>query len=289
MNKRAGLKAFKWVLKERVSQTAVQRFNAMLDHQFQPQLASATIDTSKVLSAGDHLLYFNPSTNTLSPDGYFEDQTPGFLLCDPTLIFRRRMWALGNMEFISPMKIDHDYECVETVRYVKRLGSDFFVGIDRAFRDCDTQSPATTEFRALIYTNKPVKHSLVSNSETAQNVAESTITKLKFLDSDIFRYSALTYNSHRIHWDRTYCRKVEGYNDIVVQGPFIIHTILKYMQRALGLKILRLKYKNTNFIYPGTDVEIHASQASMGEWKVEMRDATKAAVYCQAIVNATVG
>jgi 3-methylfumaryl-CoA hydratase len=48
----------------------------------------------------------------------------------------------------------------------------------------------------------------------------------------LFRFSALTYNAHRIHYDRDYCRDVEGYPGLVVQGPFIATLMLDHLLRV---------------------------------------------------------
>jgi len=55
----------------------------------------------------------------------------------------------------------------------------------------------------------------------------------------LFRYSALTFNGHRIHYDRHYCRKIEGYPDLVVHGPLIGTLLLDLAVKALPERALK--------------------------------------------------
>lgn len=63
----------------------------------------------------------------------------------------------------------------------------------------------------------------------------------------LFRYSALTFNAHSIHLDRTYARNVEGYDDLLVHGPLTLTLMLTLAQRHLsnlGKSVASIEYRN---------------------------------------------
>ncbi|SCV05020.1 LANO_0G16732g1_1 [Lachancea nothofagi CBS 11611] len=278
------LRSLKWCFKESVCETQLLKLNCMVSAQVRPNLRipSAALHLP---SAGDHLLFFNPKTKDLSPDGYFAYQTPRALLQDLSVpqSFKRRMWALGSMRFITPLQIDLKYECLETVRFVKKIKSDYYVGVDRQILECESQLPAVTEFRTLVYTqSRPSSRSGVAPEMAF--IPEHSV-QLTFQDRDIVRYSALTNNPHRVHLDKLYCRDVEGYEDTIVQGPFVVHSLLKYMHFGLGLSIKAIRYKNTHFMHTGTTVQIYTHRVSIGQWEVEVRDKNREFVYCKASLS----
>ncbi|CEP62273.1 hydroxyacyl-thioester dehydratase HTD2 LALA0_S05e01772g [Lachancea lanzarotensis] len=273
----ASFRNVKWYLKDRVTTTPVKAFNALISGQLAPN-KNFSMNKDQI-SEGDHLLFFNcPENAGLSPDGYFEYQTPRSLLRNQNLVYNRRMWAFGSMDFKSPLQENREYICQETVRYLKVLKNDVYVGINRAVMDAETGLTAVDEQRTLIYTQSALSSLQTSSPE---EVSDYSSLPLTFDDCSIFRYSALTYNSHRIHWDRFYCRNVEGYKDIIVQGPLMVHIILKYARFGLGLTVTRVKYKNMHILYPGTAVSIGVRHVSPKQQEIELKDSTNGRVYCK--------
>ena len=60
----------------------------------------------------------------------------------------------------------------------------------------------------------------------------------------LFRYSALTFNGHRIHYDLDFCRKDEGYPGLVVHGPLIATLLLDLPRRHLpGRRVARFSFR----------------------------------------------
>jgi 3-methylfumaryl-CoA hydratase len=59
----------------------------------------------------------------------------------------------------------------------------------------------------------------------------------------LFRYSALTFNGHRIHYDVDYCREVEGYPALVIHGPLNATLLAGLAQRVSGLPLRRFEYR----------------------------------------------
>ncbi|SCW02689.1 LAFE_0F12134g1_1 [Lachancea fermentati] len=255
-----------WCFKDSLSSSPVIKFNNAISLKM-----NETISTKgNYIGSGDHLLYFNPSFAELSSDGYFEYQTPSALL-ESSVPFLRRMWAMGSICFNSRLKLGLDYECVENIKFIKKIQGNYFVSVLREIRDQGSTSdkPLIKEIRTLIYCNSP--HSQVES--ISKNLNYTYKIPISFSDLDIFRHCALTYNSHRIHWDLEYCQKVEGYHDIVTPGPLILHTLLKYVESELGLQIQSIQYKNTNCVYRGTELEMCVTQICDGHWLALITDA----------------
>ena len=63
---------------------------------------------------------------------------------------------------------------------------------------------------------------------------ETTSKPHKFTTTELFRYSALTFNGHRIHYDRDYARQVEGYGGLVVHGPLLAQYLMLMAEDILG-------------------------------------------------------
>ncbi|GAW24345.1 hypothetical protein ANO14919_139290 [Xylariales sp. No.14919] len=95
-----------------------------------------------------------------------------------------------------------------------------------------------TERRTLVFMREPTDEEKMKNLEKGQRIVKApnkpeysvTLTPTPSL---LFQYSALTYNAHRIHLDRSYCREVEGYQDLLVHGPLSLTLMLCTLQSRL--------------------------------------------------------
>ncbi|CUS20939.1 LAQU0S02e01838g1_1 [Lachancea quebecensis] len=270
----------KWSFKELLSEVPSTRFRAMISERMPLKLEQVHTG-APVLSPGDHLLYFNPQRETLDIDGYFKYQTPAALLHLP-LPFKRRMWALGAMSFKSPLRIDHSYECVETIKFVKKIRQDYYVGINRQIFERGSKASSLDELRTLVYTNSapaPLNPAVAHMQNPAATV------RLTFDETDVFRYSSLTFNPHRVHWDHKYCTEVEGYPNTIVQGPFIVHALLKYVQ-CLGLRVGSIKYKNSLYLNSGSTVELCVTAPVEGKCEAHVRDPQAPnIIFCKAALT----
>ena len=165
-----------------------------------------------------HWLYFLPSArqSELGPDGH--PRRGGFL---PPVPLPRRMWAGGQLEFISPMRIGDEVRrvsIIEDVRFKKgRTGDLCFVRVRH-----EISSPrglALREFHDIVYRPDPVPGAAEPTYEAAP--AGALAQRMVPDETLLFRYSALTFNGHRIHYDRRYVTQVEGYPGLVVHGPLM--------------------------------------------------------------------
>jgi 3-methylfumaryl-CoA hydratase len=165
-----------------------------------------------------HWLYFLPSArqSELGPDGH--PKRGGFL---PPVPLPRRMWAGGQLEFFDPLRIGDAIERVSTIDDVTvksgRSGELCFVRVRH-----EVSSPrglALREFHDIVYRPHAVPGAPAPVGEPAPAAAWSE----RVVPDDVllFRYSALTFNGHRIHYDRKYVTEVEGYPGLIVHGPLL--------------------------------------------------------------------
>lgn len=311
MNKLADLK---WIIKDYASARQLMKFYEFNHARLPGQ------HMQKMLSLGQHLLFCNPSFPDLNGDGYFNYQSPSTLLNEPTLKYQRRMWTHGEMRINGVLALETEYVCVEKIKFIKKLQDCHVVGIERVLApsneysrnvtnahlnlELGSQNHASasnivsrsdsiskrpnvaTEIRYMMYMNKAANPEPLEISPY-QGMIE-TIGTFTFTDLDILRYTQLTLNPHRIHWDRDYCRKIEGFKNIIVPGPFTLQVILEFAKHYFKLPLTYIKYRNVNYIYAFTEVEICVvrDQENVGSTQVFMRDAKiKSKIYVTSVVS----
>jgi len=84
----------------------------------------------------------------------------------------------------------------------------------------------------------------------------------------LFRYSALTFNGHRIHYDLDYCRKVEGYANLVIHGPLVATLLAGFAQEVGGRPLRRFEYRALKPAILGTVLTLEADGGgdAVGTW-----------------------
>ncbi|QLG71963.1 hypothetical protein HG535_0C03160 [Zygotorulaspora mrakii] len=237
------------VIKDYLNPYHLERFHSLLKGRV------CVPQSSQGLRLGDHLLYFNPIKNELDRDGYFSYQTPSVLLDNPLLTYRRRLWAQGEITMYCAMNFNKIYICKEKIKFVKRIQNDYYVCIHRSMSD-GFDTPVAKELRTLVYTNDMANDSRTNSSNNMIHMKGTLMGTFKFEEMDIINYGNLSLNSHRIHWDKSYCETKEGYKNIIVQGPLAVQVLMKFAHRYFDKPFSRVKYKNTNHIYSNTEVEI---------------------------------
>jgi 3-methylfumaryl-CoA hydratase len=189
------------------------------------QAAAATLDdTTTEFAVGAPLpplwqwFFFLPRApqSQLGPDGH--PQRGGFL---PPIELPRRMFAGARMRFLKPLLIGKPARRQSVIRDVSekegRTGKLAFVTV--AQRLSQDGECCIEEEQDIVYREPGAPVGAPEPCELAP-VPASSWTRLVTPDPTLlFRFSALTFNAHRIHYDRTYATTVEGYPGLVVQGP----------------------------------------------------------------------
>ena len=235
---RQAIKSKTWTRQDTMSAGSLYHLSNLLRRHF-PTLRTVP---------GFHFLYCNPSNTFLAQDGYDNYQAP----CDEAgnLLFARRMWARGELNQHKCPSIGEPIECKEQIKSVRSVGKSVFVEIERQLPS--NQSPMGQELRSFVYTNDKYRR---SDSEEVVPNHEKTIT-INITANDIARYSALTYNLHKIHLERAYAIS-EGFENLVVQGPYMVTLAMCWME-VNGVKVKRFQYKNLRACYEG-DITIGLS------------------------------
>ena len=198
---------------------------------------SATLDRGAVrpspgvaLPAVWHWLYFLPlyPQSEVGPDGH---RKAGSFL--PPTALPRRMWAGSQLQFHRPLRIGDAVERTSTIESVSeksgRSGKLIFVRVRHDIRRNGQPDVALTEHHDIVY--RDAKRS--GDVEPAPVRAPDGLKwERRVVPDDVllFRYSALTFNSHRIHYDRRYVTHVEGYPGLVVHGPLIATLLLDLLR-----------------------------------------------------------
>jgi 3-methylfumaryl-CoA hydratase len=184
-----------------------------------------------------HWLYLLPraAQSELGADGH--PKRGGFL---PPVPLPRRMWAGGRLSFEQPLSIGDAVTRRSTITSVDaksgRSGALVFVGV--AHEIGNAQGVAIREEHDIVYRDHPAPGALPP--APAMAATDEDFTRTIVPDPVLlFRYSALTFNGHRIHYDRAYATEVEGYPGLVVHGPLIATLLVDLLRRQLPDAVLK--------------------------------------------------
>jgi 3-methylfumaryl-CoA hydratase len=178
-------------------------------------------------------------TARLGPDGHpLRDDSPLSFL--PPVPLPRRMWASSKLAFLAPLHPDEAVTRTSRVLSVaeKTGGSGQLVFVEVEHETCGEAGPAVREVQSLVYRaaaepgTPPAPPPLGDGRfDPGQWAAHRMLVPSEAL---LFRYSALTFNSHRIHYDAPYAMGEENYRGLVVHGPLTATLLLDLAQRELG-------------------------------------------------------
>ena len=188
-------------------------------------------DTGTPLPYLWHWLYFLPIApqSEIGEDGH--PKRGGFL---PPVPLPRRMWAGSDFTFHEPLLVGDTLARTSTIVDVKeksgRTGSLIFVKVRHELRRNGAQAVALSEHHNIVY------RAAASPDDVApppQAAPAQWAWERKIVPDDVllFRYSALTFNGHRIHYDRKYVTEVEGYPGLIVHGPLIATLLMDLLRR----------------------------------------------------------
>ncbi len=192
------------------------------------------------LPAAWHWLYFLGATprGDLGRDGH-----AGLGEFLPPVALPRRMWAGGRLDFRKAIVIGETIEKISTINKVERKygcsGELCFVTVRHQLFAGDEL--CLIEDHDIVYREDTTLAQATPPPPPEGAEARETVTPDPVL---LFRYSALTFNGHRIHYDADYCRDVEGYPDLVFHGPLTATLLLDLATRhAEGRTITEFSYR----------------------------------------------
>ncbi|UWQ54326.1 acyl dehydratase [Leisingera caerulea] len=181
-----------------------------------------------------HQLYF---WTPLPPEGLGRDGHPkvGGAGLIPDMGLPRRMWAGGRLRFEKPLRAGIAAEKSSVLEKAEqKTGRTGPLGLVRLRHEIRQEGRlCLTEWHDLVYREDPES----AAPEPVPPVArtdETQAREVSFSSTLLFRYSALTFNGHRIHYDLDYARDVEGYEGLVVHGPLLAQHLMLLAEELMG-------------------------------------------------------
>ena len=238
-----------------ITAAPVRALGATLDHEPTP------VAPGTPLPPLWHWLYLLPMhrQSEIGADGHA--RRGGFL---PPVALPRRMWAGGRFEFRAPLVVGDEISRTSTIEGVQaktgRSGAMVFVTVRHDLRRAGDVQPAIVEHHDIVYreAKKP------GDSDPPPQAAEAGAPWQRELVPDevlLFRYSALTFNGHRIHHDRRYATEVEGYPGLIVHGPLIATLLTDLLRReAPDAEVAAFRFKAVRPTFDGRPMRLNGAR-----------------------------
>jgi 3-methylfumaryl-CoA hydratase len=213
-----------------------------------------------------HWLYFLPihAQSEIGPDGHA--RRGGFL---PPVSLPRRMWAGSDFEFHEPLCVGDALARTSTIVDVKektgRTGRLVFVKVRHELRRNGSAGVALTEHHNIVYRAAPTPADVAPPPQAAP--AEfAWVRRMVADDVLLFRYSALTFNGHRIHYDRKYVTEVEAYPGLIVHGPLIATLLMDLLHRNMpDATVRKFEFKAVRPTFDVNPFSIHGQPSTDGK------------------------
>lgn len=219
-------------------------------------------DEGDAMPALWHWYAFPPAvgTDALGADGH--PALGGFL---PPVPYERRMWAGGRLSFHDDLRVGEAIEKRSTIAAVEEktgsTGGMVFVTVEH--RLSGPRGLAVEETQSIVYL--PIAPEFVPPPKTpgpdgplAFDVAQRVSTAL------LFRYSAITFNAHRIHYDLPYTREVEHYPGLVVHGPLQANLLMAEATAWKGRRPDRFGFRGVHPMFHDADMRLRATETGAG-------------------------
>jgi len=208
---------------ETISVEPLHRMRATLDH------APKNMSEGEIVPALWHWAYFLKPirASELGRDGH---AALGDFM--PPVPLPRRMWAGCQLKFSAPLRVGETARRESTVRDIKlkqgRSGILCFVDVEHAILVGDELK--LTEIHNIVY--RDTKQPGDDKARPPEVPDDAQWTREVVPDSTLlFRYSALTFNGHRIHYDLDFCRHQEGYPGLVFHGPLTATLLIEMLRQ----------------------------------------------------------
>ena len=238
---------------DRVAAGPVDRLAATLDREDAPAREGDAVPPLA------HWLMFLPDTRQsgLGPDGH--PARGGFL--PPVHDLPRRMWAGGRLEFLAPLRVGMRLSRTSTIDQVKRreggAGPLVFVTLRHEIHEEGSAAVLLREEHDIVYRGLEAPAAKAAPEAPPPGAWRRSLVPDSVL---LFRYSALTFNGHRIHYDRPYVTQEEGYPGLIVHGPLIATLLLDLVRReAPAARIAAFSFRAVSPVFDGVPLHLHGA------------------------------
>ena len=239
---------------ELVTPALVDRFNATFDRPGE----AVNGDTAPVMI---HLCLAPPTapTSGLGPDGHPE--RGGFL---PPVPLPRRMWAGGSFTFHDDIRVGETVTRASTIRDVTlkegRTGALCFVTVDHVITSDDRL--ILNERQDIVYRGVDAPGATKKSPPPAPHGKDRV--QVNPSPALLFRYSALTFNGHRIHYDAPYVQDVEGYPGLIVHGPMQATLLVQFAEKLRGKRPAQFDFRSLSPLFDDADFTLNALDEDEG-------------------------
>lgn len=243
----------------------------------QTQSVHDPLDPARVIALHHTLGHSGTAPDTLPPLGHYlyfwDPQPPEALGRDghpkvgdfiPDLGLPRRMWGGGRLTFHAPIALGQPAEKrSRIIRVTRKQGNSGPLGfVTLCHEFFQNGERCRIEEQDLIYREDPRPDAPAPLTIDAP-MDEDHLEHAGFDSTQLFRYSALTFNGHRIHYDQDYCSRVEGYPGLVVHGPLLAQLLVDMAQRLIG-PIASFKFRSTAPLFLFETAELCARERNGG-------------------------
>ena len=231
----------------------LMEFNALA---MNGQLPAADTEADASLPPLAHWLYFHPYA--IPQDALGVDGLPTRSPLYPDLAFPHRVWAGSEIEFFHPLRLGSSVQKRSTITSAQhKSGQRANLALVQVTHELvDEQGVALVERQQMIFLERKLQATSAKKPEAETGRTDQTMDRV--FDANtvrLFRYSALTCNPHRIHYDRDYAVQQEGYAGLVVAGPLIARLLSDLLMAHLPVR--ELKTFSCRAIAPLFDGPIH--------------------------------
>ena len=247
---------------DRCSPNMVRRIAAMLD------LETSQFLEGDILPKGWHFFMLAGETrkSDLRIDGF-----PGLGVQIPDLGFSRLLLGGRTVNYEGDIIIGDEIVRKSFIKSISEKstlsGKMAFVTIQHELRPISQEIPAIIETQTyiLLEKNKPKSETPIAINSTQIGIDETSPKQFHFIPDEtlLFQYSALGFNSHKIHLDRDYCRNVEGLPDLVVNGGLTTLFVTEFARIELGLNLKEIKVKHIAPLYCNRPLTISFEETEM--------------------------
>ena len=199
----------------------------------------------------------------LGPDGH--PTRGGFL---PPVPLPRRMWAGGELQFIEPLRVGDEATRASRIADVTvkngSTGTLCFVSVEHTITTA--RGVAIRERQDIVYRDMPTGGKNAAPAKPAATPPAAKHRQTHISDPVLlFRYSALTFNGHRIHYDRDYVTKVEGYPGLIFHGPMQAALLVEFAAHLHGgIAPKKFNYRGLQPLFEGGEFSVNANEIAEG-------------------------
>jgi 3-methylfumaryl-CoA hydratase len=182
----------------------------------------------------------------------------------PPSDLRRRMWAGGNLNFYAPLRVGERLQRRSVLRSVKekqgKTGPMMFVQVEH--KVYGERGLAVEERQDIVYLQIPNSYAPPAKQPLPVDPVLHRVVPMS--ETLLFRYSAITFNAHRIHYDQAYARDVEHYPGLVVHGPLQATLLMQAACAHKGRCPVQFDFRGVHPVFHGDALDIMAREDEDG-------------------------